>query len=379
MSHRKRLKPYEAKKLGFKVKPREGKRYSRYSLTDEQVLSLQSLRETGSIVDETLHRGNLEDNTWKVAWVKDQETGVSALVRNPDFKEESIDYNIIRDDMIAEMKELSPVVKKYKRKPIQDPHCLVLDIADLHIGKLATPEGTNTSYNVDIAINRAIQGTESLIDKSKPYNIDKVFFIIGNDVLHIDTPTRTTTSGTPQDTDGMWYDNFKVARMVYAQIIQRLSTIAPVEVIHCPSNHDYMTGFMLADAISCYFHNDKNIIFNVSNVHRKYTKYGLNLLAFSHGDGCKLDQIPYLTAHEQPMMWAETKYRYGYLHHIHHKDYFKFRSGKDFIGMTVEYLRSPSESDRWHSDNGYVGSKVAIEAFIHHPTQGQISRLTHNF
>tara|TARA_R110000772_G_scaffold268686_1_gene397430 strand:+ start:2640 stop:3803 length:1164 start_codon:yes stop_codon:yes gene_type:complete len=332
-----------------------------------------------SVVDETLHRGNLKDNTWKVAWVKDADTGVSALVRNPDFKDESVDYSVIRDDMVEEMKLLSPSVSKYKRKKIKDPHCLVLDIADLHVGKLSTEYGTGKEYNTELAISRAIEGAESLIDKSKPYNIDKVFFIIGNDVLHIDNPKRTTTSGTPQDTDGMWYDNFKVARAVYATIIKKLSRLAEVHVIHCPSNHDYMTGFMLADAVYCYFHNDKNISFDVSQKHRKYAKYGTNLLAFSHGDGCKLDQIPYLTAHEEPALWAETIYRYGFLHHIHHKDVFKFRSGKDFIGMTVEYLRSPSESDRWHSDNGYLGAKVAIEAFIHHPTNGQISRLTHNF
>lgn len=255
----------------------------------------------------------------------------------------------------------------------------MLDIADLHIGKLATKEGTGDEYNVDVAVERAIKGAESLIDKSKPYNIDMIYFVIGNDVLHIDTPKRQTTAGTPQDTDGMWYDNFKVARAVYTNIIQKLSTIADVHVIHCPSNHDYMTGYMLADAVSCYFHNNENITFDISNIHRKYVQYGVNMLGFSHGDGCKLDQVPYLAAHEEKQMWANTVYRYSYLHHIHHKDYFKFRSGKDFIGMTVEYLRSPSGTDRWHNDNGYVGSKTAIEAFIHHPEHGQVSRLTHNF
>lgn len=332
-----------------------------------------------SVVDETLHRGNIQSDTWKVAWIKDKETGVSALVRNPDFKGEGVDYEIIRDDMISEMKKLSPKIKKYKRKPIEDPHALVLDIADLHIGKLATEGATGNNYNVDVAISRAIEGSESLIDKSKPYNIEKIFFIIGNDVIHIDTPTRTTTSGTPQDTDGMWYDNFKIARIVYCQIIQRLSTIAPVHVIHCPSNHDYMTGFMLADAVFCYFYKNKNITFDVSSIHRKYVQYGKNMLGFSHGDGAKLDQVPYLAAHEAKEIWAATEYRYTYLHHLHHKDYFKFRSGKDFVGMTVEYLRSPSGTDRWHKDNGYTGNKVAIEAFIHHPELGQISRLTHNF
>ena len=335
-----------------------------------------------SIVDESMHRNNLNPNdNWKLSWVKDKVTGTSTLVVNPDYKNaETVNYDQVRKEMIDEMNGLSPHVEKYKRKKITDPHCLVLDIADLHIGKLATMDGANDKYDVSLAVERAIQGSLSLIDKSKPYNIDKIFFIIGNDVLHIDNAkTRTTTSGTPQDTDGMWYDNFKIARGVYCHIINMLSTISDVHVIHCPSNHDYMTGFMLADAVNCYFHNNKNITFDVSNVHRKYTKYGSNLLMFSHGDGCKIDQIPYLTAHEESGMWADTKYRYGYLHHIHHKDYFKFRSGKDYIGMTVEYMRSPSGTDRWHNDNGYTGSKVCIEAFIHHPENGQVCRLTHNF
>lgn len=335
-----------------------------------------------SIVDESMHRNNLNPSeNWKLSWIKDKVTGTSTLVVNPDYKNaESVDYEQIRTEMISEMKKLSPKVDKYKRKKNQDSHCLVLDIADLHIGKLATKDGSNDNYNVDIAIDRAIKGSIQLIDKSEPYNIDKIFFIIGNDVLHIDNAkTRTTTSGTPQDTDGMWYDNFKIARGVYCHIISMLSTIADVEVIHCPSNHDYMTGFMLADAVHCYFHNNKNITFNVDNNHRKYTRYGKNMLMFSHGDGCKIDQIPYLSAHESSQIWYETKYRYGYLHHIHHKDYFKFRSGKDYIGMTVEYLRSPSGTDRWHADNGYTGAKVALEAFIHHPENGQVCRLTHNF
>jgi len=335
-----------------------------------------------SIVDESMHRNNLNPNdNWKLSWVKDKVTGTSTLVVNPDYKNaESVDYEQIRTEMMNEMKKLSPKVDRYKRKETKDPHCLVLDIADLHIGKLATKDGANDTYNVDMAIDRAIRGSMDLINKSQPYNIDKIFFIIGNDVLHIDNAkTRTTTSGTPQDTDGMWYDNFKIARGVYCHIINMLSTIAEVEVIHCPSNHDYMTGFMLADAVQCYFHNNKNITFNVDNNHRKYTKYGKNMMMFSHGDGCKIDQIPYLSAHESSKIWYETKYRYGYLHHIHHKDYFKFRSGKDYIGMTVEYLRSPSGTDRWHADNGYTGAKVALEAFIHHPENGQVCRLTHNF
>jgi hypothetical protein len=154
-----------------------------------------------SIVDESMHRNNLNPNdNWKLSWVKDKVTGTSTLVVNPDYKNaESVDYEQIRTEMMDEMKKLSPKVNRYKRKETKDPHCLVLDIADLHIGKLATKDGANDTYNVDIAIERAIKGSLSLIDKSKPYNIEKIFFIIGNDVLHIDNAKtrKLQRNGTP--------------------------------------------------------------------------------------------------------------------------------------------------------------------------------------
>lgn len=60
-----------------------------------------------SIVDESLHRNNLAVNSWKVAWVKDKESNTSVLVRNPDFKAEGVDYDLLKEEMISEMKSMS--------------------------------------------------------------------------------------------------------------------------------------------------------------------------------------------------------------------------------------------------------------------------------
>ena len=102
------------------------------------------------------------------------------------------------------------------------------------------------------------------------------------------------------------------------------------------------------------------------------------MIATSHGDGAKLADSPLLMATENPQMWNDCQYRYIYLHHIHHKQTHKFMSGKDFIGVTAEYLRTPSPSDSWHHRNGYVGAKKAIEGFIHSFENGQVARLTHH-
>jgi hypothetical protein len=145
------------------------------------------------------------------------------------------------------------------------------------------------------------------------------------------------------------------------------------------SNHDYQSGFHLAHALKAWFRNTKDVSVDAGVAHRKYYKYGSNLIGLEHGDGAKMDNLPLLMAQERADLWAATKYRYWYLHHLHHKVKHKWRDSKDFIGVTVEYLRSPSSSDSWHSRKGFTGSPKAVEAFVHEFDKGQVARLTHFF
>lgn len=340
----------------------------------KRIIKKYGLRD--DIVTETQVNNKVLDKDWSIAWIK--EKGISLMIKNP--KGENVKpLEEIRDDFKKEMSNYSPKYKKIDYKPVKDPHCLIIDIADLHIGKLATLRESGNTYNSKLAIERARKGVAGILSKSSGFELDKIIFIIGNDVLHTDTTKRTTTSGTAQDTDGMWYDNFVLARQLYCSVIESLALIAPVHVVHNPSNHDFMSGFMLADSVYSWFNKHPNVTFDVNMRHRKYTQYGSSMIATSHGDAAKLDNLPYLAAHEEPKMWAETKHRYAYLHHVHHKDLFKFRSGKDFIGMTVEYMRSPSGTDGWHHRQGYTGIPKAIEAVVHSKDRGQVARITHIF
>lgn len=285
----------------------------------------------------------------------------------------------IKDNFIDDLKSHAIDYPTIERKISTDFNLLVIDIADLHIGKLSSNNETGEEYNVSIAIERALEAVDSILQKTSGFHFDKILLPIGNDILHTDTPTRTTTSGTPQDTDGMWHDNFVIARKLYVHLIEHLMQTADVHVVHCPSNHDYISGFMLAEAVYCWFNKSKNVTFDINNNHRKYFKYGNNLIGLSHGDGAKPLDMPLLMANEAKTDWATTDYRYIYLHHVHHKQVTKFESAKDYMGVTVEFLRSPSSADSWHHRNGFCHSKKAIEAFVHNEKEGQIARISHNF
>ena len=273
----------------------------------------------------------------------------------------------------------SPHYPSVKREVKYNNHLLVINPADIHIGKYANQLETGDGYNVEIACERVLEGLQGLIDKSKGFDVDRVLFCIGNDILHIDNVYNTTTAGTNQDVDGKWWEHFEIALALYVKCVEILREIAPVDVIHSMSNHDYQSGFHLAHALKSWFRLDGEVTFDISVAHRKYYKYGKNLIGLEHGDGAKMDKLPLLMAQEQPLLWSETTHRYWYLHHLHHKVKHKWLDAKDFIGVTVEYMRSPSGTDSWHSRKGFSGVPKAVEGFLHEKVSGQVARLVHYF
>jgi hypothetical protein len=288
-----------------------------------------------------------------------------------EIKEDSI--KVLHSNFIEDVKKYSFNYPKFSRSKIKDGHCLVFDAADIHLGKICSSFETGETYNSQIAIQRVRTGLNGIIQKSKGWEIDKVIFIAGNDILHVDNAKSTTTSGTGQDTDQMWYDNFLMAKSLLVEIIETLLTIADVEVVFNPSNHDFTHGFMLLDSVSSWFHKCKQVSFDNDMRHRKYTKYGKNIIGSTHMDGAKVDKLHGLMAEEASEFWHECKHRYIYGHHIHHK------TAKDIFSVCIETLRSPSGTDGWHHRNGFQFAPKAVEGFIHHKEHGQVAKLIHIF
>ena len=271
----------------------------------------------------------------------------------------------------------SPDYEKIKRK--KGNHLLVINPADIHIGKYASALETGEEYDCETAVMRVLEGVQGLIKKAEGFDIDKVLFCIGNDILHTDNVMSSTTKGTFQDTDGKWWEHYEIALMLYVKCVEMLREIAPVDVLHSMSNHDYQSGFHLAHTLKSWFRKAEDVRFDVSVSARKYYQYGKNLIGLEHGDGAKMDKLPLLMANEKPNEWSETTHRYWYLHHLHHKIKHKYLDTKDYIGVTIEYMRSPSSSDSWHSAKGFCGVPRACEGFLHDKESGQVARLTHYF
>ena len=348
-------------------------------------------------VDEFIREAGIDLNDWRIVKVttgrwymgyKDANTQeahklplYTIKIEAAPVDKKKFDYLKVRDQVIADM-NAAPAPKYQPLQRVETPGgCLVvIDAADTHFGKYAAAIETGDDYNLDIARRRVLEGVAGIIGQAiKAYEIDRILLVVGNDVLHVDNSIATTTNGTFQNTDGLWFEMFQAAKQTFIDVIESLIPIADIDVVFNPSNHDYTSGYMLVDSLASWFRNSKNVTFTAGPAHRKYYQYGNSLIGTTHGDGAKPVDLPALMSHEVPKMWAATKYRYFYTHHIHHKDRTRFLETKDFIGMTVEALRSPSATDSWHGKKGYTGVVKAVEGFIHSKEKGQIARLTHVF
>jgi hypothetical protein len=306
---------------------------------------------------------------WSHGWVKTKEASI--FVKNNQFNPEAFQERIVEL-----VKTFSPIKPLYL-PPVKNGHLLIIDAADVHVGKLASVLETDKEYNIAKAVARVMLGVEKILENVKHLQFSEVLLVIGNDVMHTDTPFRKTTAGTPQDTDGMWYEAYVAALEMYISVIEKLRPMGKMTVVYNPSNHDFQSGFFLANSVKSYYHNSE-ITFHVNMKHRKYFQFGNSLIATSHGDGANERDLVNIMAMEAKKMWSKTKYWHWYLHHVHHMKKLKYRDGEDYNGVTVEYLRAVSPADGWHSKNGYL-SNQSMTAFVHSTTGGQVLRLTYNY
>lgn len=356
-------------------------------------------------IEEAARAGGIQDTDtlshfWKI--VKDDKgNGYSLFVKNPRTGDSVSVCDMVRE-AVDGIQLAAPVVLE-PRPTVSGDHLLVIDLADVHFLKLAVRTETGYEYNRHVARHRVVEGTKSLLRMAEPMGIGRVLFVLGNDILHVDNPRSTTTSGTYQDTDGTIFQGFTDASLALSDAIGEASRVANVDLLHCMSNHDWLMGWSLSQAVAAPYRFNRHPIiratdYNLSEVHRKYYRFETNLLGFAHGDGAKEEKLYAVMVEEARQHISECRNLYWYLHHYHHKMR-KTRGEnvvlqeKDHTGMTaivtgnpriegvhlnIEYVRSPSPPDGWHDRNGHV-NKQAVECFVHHPYLGQRARFTEFF
>tara|TARA_R110000824_G_scaffold22460_4_gene82143 strand:+ start:1607 stop:2650 length:1044 start_codon:yes stop_codon:yes gene_type:complete len=251
-------------------------------------------------------------------------------------------------------------------KPKGD-HLLELSLMDIHFGKLAWADETgHQHYDISAATSAVERSVDALLARSSGFGIGRILFVLGNDLLHADTKSGTTTAGTPLDMDSRYQKTFSRVRRVCTAAIDRLSAIAPTTVVMVPGNHDTLGTWHLGDSLSCYYRGQKGVdIFNDPRP-RHYYQHGKVMLMFTHGNKAKLTDYPLIMATEQPAMFGSTDFREAHTGDKHQTKV------QELHGVRVRILPALCPPDAWHSEMGFVGNWRSAEAFIWHKTEGLV-------
>ncbi len=274
-------------------------------------------------------------------------------------------------------KEVEAIVADAKKQIPRSPwvfkpvtvkgNMLELSIPDLHFGKLAWAKETGWN-NYDIKIAEAVfeDAVEALLSRTATYQFEKILFIVGNDLFHSDNPKGETFAGTPLDVDSRYHKSFYKVRQMITRTTEKLSILAPVDVMTVPGNHDTLSVWHLGDSLECYFHQSKRVTIDNEPKMRKYYQFGKVMLMFTHGNKGNLKDYPNIMATEQPEMWGQTIHREAHTGDKHHLKV------NELHGTKVRISPALCPPDAWHAENTFIGASRSAEAFVWNKSEGLI-------
>lgn len=275
-------------------------------------------------------------------------------------------------------KDLAKFAHKYPKihyPKLKDGLLLELELPDVHLGKMTWAE--ETGEDSDLKSQRAVvlQVLGGLLSHAKHYPVSKILLPFGHDYFNVDSKFDTTTGGTPQQEDTRWKKTYRAGRILAQTMIEMCSSIAPVEVLMVPGNHDEQRNFYLGDCLEAVYSKNPNVHIDNSAKMRKYYCFGKTLLGFTHGNEEKSNRLAGIMAIEVPELWARTKFREWHVGDKHHKVDMFYKSNED-AGVTVRILRSLTPTDAWHYSKGFIGALRASEAFLWDAHKGLVAQFT---
>tara|TARA_R100001440_G_scaffold75056_1_gene101358 strand:+ start:104 stop:1324 length:1221 start_codon:yes stop_codon:yes gene_type:complete len=318
--------------------------------------------------EEIIELLKIDTDKWRLSQYWNKQMGdhwrVSALVtqkKNPEEK--------LFAELLENWKPKKYKVPKVNHKKIKnsDPVCGVISLQDIHFGK----EGNDT-------IDKDFEDTiKYLIGKAAPVHyIEKMYFVVGGDLINMDTFNGSTTSGTI-------LDNCMTATEAYIQAFDAMhwainyikAFCKDLVIVYVPGNHDRLSSFHLVHALSKSISSDE-ITWDVKYEERKVHIWHNNFNAFEHGDK-RSKNNPLIYATEYPKEWGRTTNRTLFKGHIHTDRKVEYMTSNETAGFIEKTLPSLGKADYYHYSNKYVGNRRSGKLELQHPTMGNICELTY--
>jgi len=242
-----------------------------------------------------------------------------------------------------------------------------MSLQDIHFGK----QGNETidkdfEDTIKILLNKAITS----------HNIKVLYFVVGGDLINMDTFGGTTTGGTPLDNSMLatdaYINAFDAMHWAIGYIKQYCEKLV---IIYIPGNHDRLSSYHLVHALSKSVKN-QDITWDIKYEERKVHIWHNNFNAFEHGDKpSKNTGLIYAT--EYPKEWGNTINRTLFTGHFHTERKMEYMTTAETVGFIHKTLPSLGKTDYYHYHNKFVCNRRSGKLELQHPITGNICELTH--
>lgn len=336
--------------------------------------------------EEIINHFNIDTTKWTISQIyhKTSFGGKYAITVNQRQKEAvyAVNYEKEFKDFIEKynVSKLLPATKQKQTETLSKSNSVLLNLSDLHVGKLAWEKEVGSDYNVDLAKDVFLKALKHLAYQSiRCFGVEEFVLNIGGDFLHTNGSLNQTANGTNMnDVDTRYQKIYIKGLEILTEAVDFLSSFEGVKVklFIVQGNHDKATSFYLGESVKAFYRKDKNIeIMNDPHI-RKYHKYGVSSYMLTHGD-CKDEGLPLTFATEKPDYFASSEYRYIYLGHLHKTSKKVFLTENEVSGVVLRRLNSLSVMDSWHNENNYFGAKRMANAIIFDKDLGQIGEFNY--
>lgn len=320
--------------------------------------------------EEIINLLNIDTKVWKLSSYWSKQVGdkwkISAFVTK--IKEN--DEHALFSDLLNNWKPRNYIIDVFRKKVNNNlpTVCGVMSLQDIHFGK----EGNETiDQDFENAVNDLIQRA------SNSHHIDTLYFVIGGDLINMDSFNGATTSGTP-------VDNGMSATQAYTQAFDSMhwavTNIANfcdnLVVVYIPGNHDRLSSFHLVHALSKSIKSD-NITWDVDYAERKVHVWGNNFNAFEHGD-VRSKSTPLVYATEFALQWGNSKFRTLFTGHYHQNKKVEYITKSEEIGFVHKTLPSLCKTDYYHYHNKYVGNRRSAILELQSWDKGTVCELVYS-
>lgn len=247
-------------------------------------------------------------------------------------------------------------------KPTVTDSLYLVSLSDLHIG----------NYQKEEYLEKLKTEVYSSLNMMSSAGVAKIVILNTGDMLHTNGSQETTFGGTQLDSELAFEDAFTQGLDLTTSLIDYASDLAlSVTFVNVRGNHSFDTEYCLGEALKKIYQKNKNVEILNQRDTRIYYYWNNNAFLFTHGDKA-VERLPLLFATEGKEFFNKAENHHILLGHTHHNSSKQFvNDRKEYAGIEVRVLGSPTSNDQWHKQNGFVGNKKSIVSMLFSPEQGK--------